>query len=93
MKICPFKDFILTYEVKFDPGGQRSLFEKVAQFYGKHCCKGLMKISRMVFELEPFKDFILASEVEVDLGGQRSFISICAKLTSKLAYKIWLSYL
>ena len=67
----PFKDFILSSEVKVDLGCQRSLFEKVAQFNEKHCWKGLMKISRMVFELEPFKDFILASEVEVDLGGQR----------------------
>ena len=88
-----FKDFILASKVIIDLGGQRSIFEKVAQFNKKHCWKGLMEISRMFYELEPFKDFILASEVVVDLGGQRSFSWIFAKLTSKLTYKIWLSYL
>ena len=47
-----------------DLGGQRSVFEKVAQCNEKYCRKGLMKISIMVYELEPFKDFILASEVK-----------------------------
>ena len=42
--------------------------------------KGLMKISRTVYELEPLKDFILASEAKVDLGGQSSYLSISAKL-------------
>ena len=90
------KDFYWSKQniaIKFKFGGQSSFFEKVVQFDEKHCWKGLMKISRLVFELEPFKDFILASEVEVDLGGQRSFSWICAELTSKLVYKIWLSYL
>ena len=32
-----FKDFVLASEVKVDLGGQRSLFEKVAQFNEKHC--------------------------------------------------------
>ena len=39
-----------------------------------------------------FKDLILASEINFDLGVQRSFLSICAKLTYKLVYKIWRSY-
>ena len=69
----PFKNFILASEVKVDLWGQRTYFKVVEQFYGKPCCKGLIKISGMVYELEPFKDFILASEVKVDLRGQISF--------------------
>ena len=61
--LWPSKDFKLAYKVKFDLGSQRLLFAKVAQFNEKHCCKGLMKISRMVYELEAFKDFF-------DHGGQ-----------------------
>ena len=62
--IRAFKDFILASKFKVDPRGQRSFFEKVAQFNEKHCWKGLVWIYRMVYELEPFKDFILASEVK-----------------------------
>ena len=36
-KIEPFKDFILAFEVKVDLRGQRSYFEKVAQFNEKNC--------------------------------------------------------
>ena len=45
------KDFNLASEVKVDLGGQRSLLEKCVQFNEKHFRKGLMKISRLVFEL------------------------------------------
>ena len=59
------------------------IFEKAAQFHEKHYCKGLMKISRMVCELEPFKDFILTSEVKAHYL-KKSFLSICAKLPYEL---------
>ena len=67
----PFRYFILVSEAKSDLRGQRSYFEKglvddenAAQFDEKHFWKGLMKISRIVYEIGPFKDFILASEVK-----------------------------
>ena len=81
-KIEPFKEIILAFEVKVDHGGQRSVFEKVAQFNEKYCWKGFIKISLMVYKLEPFKDFIFASEAKVDLRGRRSSLSSCAELTS-----------
>ena len=58
-----YKDFKLASKAKFDLEGQRSL---LGNFNEKHCWKDLMKISRMIYELEPFKDFILASKVKVD---------------------------
>ena len=58
-----YKDFNLASMAKFDLEGQRSLSGK---FNEKYCWKDLMKISRMIYELEPFKDFILASKVKVD---------------------------
>ena len=72
-KLCQFKDFKLAYKTKFDPGDQKWLFEKFLQLNEKHCWKGLMKISLMVYELESFKDLILTSKVKVDHGGQSSF--------------------
>ena len=36
-KLCSFKDFKLAYEVKFELGGQLTLFEKVAQLNEKYC--------------------------------------------------------
>ena len=36
-KLEPFKDFILTSEVKVDLVGERSVFEKEAQFNEKYC--------------------------------------------------------
>ena len=36
-EIEPFKEIILAFEVKVDHGGQRSVFEKVAQFNEKYC--------------------------------------------------------
>ena len=61
----------MAYEVKFDLGGQRLSFEKVAQFNIEHGWKSLMKISRIVYESEHFQDFKLASEVKFDLGGEK----------------------
>ena len=70
-EIEPFKNIILASKVKVDPGGQRSFFEKVAQFNEKPCWIGLMNITRTVYKLETLKDFILASDAKVDLRGQR----------------------
>ena len=85
--IRAFKDFILASKFKVDPRGQRSFFEKVAQFNEKHCWKGLVWIYRMVYELEPFKDFIwppmsqLTSEVKGQFYQfiQNWPINLCAK--------------
>ena len=63
------KYLILAPEAKVD-------FKKVVQFNDKHCQKGLMKISRVVYKLEPLKYFFSPSGQSLPQRSQVTFRTV-----------------